>query len=85
MQHLVKALTFGKEWNQEYTQEQQIKTMKQTVENLQKLWAGLWTLTVKLGVSAKFTLISQGQKDFIWDIFARIWRSFYLSYVAMKP
>ena len=37
-----------------------------------------------LVVSAKFTLISQGQTAFIWDLFAKIGRSFYVSSMAVK-
>lgn len=70
-QLLAKHLTFGKERSQEHTQEQ-VRTKKEGVENLQDSGGGLWTLIVKLVVSAKFTFISQGQPGFIWDIFARI-------------
>lgn len=75
-QLLAKHLTFGEERSQELTQEQQVRTMKEGVEDFQDSGGGLWTLIVKLGVLAKFTLISQGQPGFIWDIFARIGRSF---------
>ena len=60
-QFLAKHLTFGEERSQELTQEQQVRTVKEGVEDFQDSEGGLWTLIVKLGVSAKFTLISQGQ------------------------
>lgn len=71
-----KRLNLSKGRSQEHTQEGQVRTMKEGVENSQDLGGGLWTLIVKLGVLAKFTLISQGQPGFIWDLFASIGRSF---------
>lgn len=71
-QFLAKHLTFGEKRSQELTQEQQVRTVKEAVEHFQDSVGGLRTLIVKLGDSAKFTLISEGQPSFIWDIFARI-------------